>query len=378
MKQIEATYRIVTPMFLGGADTGLLADAIRPPSIKGALRFWWRALRWSALRDAAPDDASALVELHKQEAALFGAAASANGGSQASFILRTERRVAKQGVKNVVHEQLSRLPGARYLGYGLMERPCVEPDQIFTVQLRSRQTLDATVYQALIAFGLLGGLGSRVRHGFGSVALESVHSNDGSVKAWEPPSSQEGYATELQNIFGTTRLQPGLPPFTTLSALSRIDLVIRAEGPLKVLDGFGQAQMRYRSWGRNGMVLGTRSEMRFKEDHDWLKGARAATFHPRRVVFGLPHNYGKKEGDKVAGSHYARRSSPLLFHVHRLNQNSFVGVSVLMPAQFLPDGEQIKAGYVKVPQKVDWNILTDFIDGKDTEGKVRFATRQTI
>lgn len=39
---ITATFEIVTPMFLGDADQK--ATSIRPTAIKGALRFWWRAL----------------------------------------------------------------------------------------------------------------------------------------------------------------------------------------------------------------------------------------------------------------------------------------------------------------------------------------------
>jgi len=46
MQEIKATYKIVTPMFLGGADH---EEEIRVPSIKGALRFWWRALAWGAI-----------------------------------------------------------------------------------------------------------------------------------------------------------------------------------------------------------------------------------------------------------------------------------------------------------------------------------------
>ncbi len=44
MTVINATYRIVTPMFIGNAEQK--ADSVRPPAIKGALRFWWRALNW--------------------------------------------------------------------------------------------------------------------------------------------------------------------------------------------------------------------------------------------------------------------------------------------------------------------------------------------
>ncbi|HPU57120.1 MAG TPA: type III-B CRISPR module RAMP protein Cmr1, partial [Verrucomicrobiota bacterium] len=45
MKTLTATYRIVTPMFLGGANPESQAE-LRISSIKGALRFWWRALMW--------------------------------------------------------------------------------------------------------------------------------------------------------------------------------------------------------------------------------------------------------------------------------------------------------------------------------------------
>ena len=60
---LTATYRVVTPMFLGGADP-LREAELRVPSFKGALRFWWRAIMWSEVLD--------LVRLRQCEAALFG------------------------------------------------------------------------------------------------------------------------------------------------------------------------------------------------------------------------------------------------------------------------------------------------------------------
>jgi CRISPR-associated protein Cmr1 len=39
---LEATFRIVTPLFLGGAKPNDCAE-LREASIKGALRFWYRA-----------------------------------------------------------------------------------------------------------------------------------------------------------------------------------------------------------------------------------------------------------------------------------------------------------------------------------------------
>lgn len=71
---IQATYRIVTPMFIGDAEQN--ATGIAPQSVKGALRFWWRALMWGEIRsqDQFNTDEKALRELHEQEAKLFGIA----------------------------------------------------------------------------------------------------------------------------------------------------------------------------------------------------------------------------------------------------------------------------------------------------------------
>ena len=90
MPSITATFRIVSPMYLAGAEQ--TTAALRPPSIKGALRFWWRALNWSRhWQDAATQPAkdrehTALKSLHQEEARLFGLAATEGGGRQGVFI----------------------------------------------------------------------------------------------------------------------------------------------------------------------------------------------------------------------------------------------------------------------------------------------------
>ncbi len=42
MKTIEFECETITPMFLAGADGK--TPELRPPSIKGLMRFWWRAM----------------------------------------------------------------------------------------------------------------------------------------------------------------------------------------------------------------------------------------------------------------------------------------------------------------------------------------------
>lgn len=112
-EKISATYRIVTPMFIGDAEQQ--ASDISPTSVKGALRFWWRALNWGrCLQHEGNNQAAALSFLHAQEAALFGGLPETvkdeqsgdkrQSGGQGAFLLRVITREFDQPKKL---EQLS-------------------------------------------------------------------------------------------------------------------------------------------------------------------------------------------------------------------------------------------------------------------------------
>jgi hypothetical protein len=82
---------------------------------------------------------------------------------------------------------------------------------------------------------------------------------------------------------------------------------------------------------------------------------------------------------EVALADHKRRASPLLFHVHALGDKSFIGVSILLRSAFLPAGEKINAGGTDVPAKIEWNLLTDFLDGMEKHtGNPRFPHKVTI
>ena len=403
---IKATYRIVTPMFIGDAEQH--ATGISPASVKGALRFWWRALMWGKIRsnEKFSTDDAALRELYEQEAALFGIAMNeqrakdrtANG--QGQFTLRVELASGyKTTEKDTVHPQLKNHDAARYLGYGLMTafgidkgkltRSCINEDHRFTVKLSFKGTVDSSITNALIALGLLGGLGSRVRHGFGGIALEclEIEHNKHTTKLYEQPKTSNEYIAAIHSILNNLTTISH-PPFSAFSQETRIDLLEKSTTPYNVLNAFGKKMLLYRSWGKDGKVLGEESEKRFKADHDWSKGQYSRDFHPKRVIFGLPHNYGKgdhlavtpekhREPYPVGVYKHDRRASPLFFHVHKIG-SEYVGVSLLLPATFLPQGEKINAGGTNVPAKIEWSVLTDFLDGKDKKGNVRFQHKQSI
>lgn len=394
MQKLTATYRIVTPMFIGGANHE--AETIRPPSFKGVLRFWWRALNWGRFYEAnGRDDNIAMPKLHAEEARIFGYAADNNKDSgQGCFLLTIENTKLTSQLPPTVHQNLASKSAARYLGYGVIEafrsgprhveagqliRSCINEDQIFTVKLLFKDKVEDSIVEAMKAIGLLGGLGSRTRRGMGSIALESLKLDD--AEQWTRPTNEENYKGEIVNLFSTIKRPSVEPPFTAFWENSRIDLLLSSTTPYLVLDEFGKAMLDYRSWGKTtdtGIRLplpsGKKSEERFDKDHDWYRkpGWRKITankdFHPLRVVFGLPHNYDSKNKENmVNAANHERRSSPLIFHVHQLQANLFVGVSLYLPAKFLPDGEKIKAGSYDVPANVDWSVntvITNFLDGK--------------
>src|SRR6266849_5073751 len=111
---IEATYRVVTPLFCAGADPN--CPEIRVPSFKGVLRYWWRALAWARL-------SGDLNEIHREEEALFGSSHSGQSRVVMRLARTPELQIVSAGSLLTVSPVQPRVvgEGARYLGYGVME-----------------------------------------------------------------------------------------------------------------------------------------------------------------------------------------------------------------------------------------------------------------
>lgn len=245
-------------------------------------------------------------------------------------------------------------------------------------------TARRTLVDAVALLGLLGGLGSRSRRGFGSLSIQRLEVEDGphdSLAIASAPADIAGYTAILGQALGEGRFD-GEPPYSALSTKTTISVVARAPDPVKLMNDLGWAFQIYRSWGQSdrqnpGQHLhqfvggGRRAAIaagddkgdwyrpEFKEDHDTIHlrrgGDRSDDARDNRAVFGLPHNYGKMsgfstevawnqgsnlgDGDNVRG----RRASPLLFHIHELGEGrGYVGVLVLARSRFLPEGAHLR------------------------------------
>jgi CRISPR-associated protein Cmr1 len=383
MVTIEAEYRAVTPVFCAGADPN--QPELRAPGFKGVLRFWWRALAWSRL-------GGDLRKIHAEEERVFGGP----GAGCSSVVLQvaadepSRLRVAKQGQvlegggASVVGD------GARYLGYGLMEafasrkkntrsgellRACYLAPFRFKVRLRCLDNVtEADVNElarALCAIGSFGGLGARTRRGYGSVLLRDLRL-DGQ-QTWRAPDTLAD-CRALASEFMPAEAQLGLPPFTAFSRQSRIVLVkAGTERALELLDLVGREMVWFRSWGKDGKILGCADSLKlFRADHDLMAlPPRQRNRHPQRIAFGLPHNYGKTDEKKVEPADGSdRRASPLFIHIHECGDGP-VAVLAFLPAQFLPTGTEINVGGASVSLAHDeslWKPVADFLD--------RFTTKK--
>jgi len=382
---MEAQYHVTTPMFIG--DGEYTTRDVRPPSIKGALRFWWRALNWGTVLKQHGNINAALQALHAQEATLFGLAARDSQGGQGLFTL------------NVTQAPIPADPpmwqpgqGTQYLlGQGLWHfrdkllRRFIPAGHVFSVTATARGTVTTnrehqalwnSLEDALLALGMWGGLGSRARRGLGSVSIHALHGGQHSA-----PTTLEDYRTQARRLLECHAENADLPPFSAVSRHTRFSFSGLDTHAHSLLETMGSEMQLYRSWGNKGHVGGRQAECNFSEDHDTvLKAAQGARLDtpPKRIVFGLPHNYffsSLKQGNKIveisvkkdaAGE---RRASPLIMHVHQLPSGHCLAAQLLLPAVFLPGRHpqlQYKHGrtsYLDCPEtQIDWQVIHDFMD----------------
>jgi len=316
MDDISATFRIVTPMFIGGAEHEV-SGGVRPPSFKGALRFWWRALNWGRFRRSSESDAEALRELNREEARLFGAAAKVERGRRTGGQGVFQLRITSQpDLKKIVsdwpnlHTKRGEKSKSGYMGLGLFEmgdhkrRKGLKEGQDFEVSLLFRANADEgdreQIQDALKALGLFGGLGSRSRKAFGSVALMKM---DDESTACSDVSEYEAHCRAMMR----SDIQE-LPPFTAFSALARFGILETGHADPRKAHG-ALARVYFQVRGQNGEVKGK-----------------------DKLAFGLPLKGYTKEDD-------VRRGSPLLMHVHPVG-GQFVAGCLFLPAMFHPDYPQ--------------------------------------
>ncbi|WP_373500898.1 type III-B CRISPR module RAMP protein Cmr1 [Desulfococcus sp.] len=169
----EFEVEVVTPMFLGGANVN--EAELRTPSLKGMLRFWWRAT--CGISD--------IQEMKKNEAKIFG-----DTSYKAPFSAYIENvNHAVPLLKNLPKGETFEVKSSKgtfrlgiidYLAYGLRDQKKGYLRQHFPVGTKFNvnfiffnEEYENEVLKAFYSLVNFGGLGARSRNGFGCLSINA-------------------------------------------------------------------------------------------------------------------------------------------------------------------------------------------------------------
>ena len=343
MKTIKFECEVVTPMFLAGADGR--TPELRPPSIKGAMRFWWRAMNGHL----------PLEELKKKEAKIFGGSGENEGRSKVIIRIKNSSDL-KRGVNIKTDYNLAwyfnsknrRLEGKDsgigYLLYSTVLRESrfyFEDGQSFEINFMSNDL--ESLKQAVSSFwalSYLGGIGTRARRGGGNISIVSVVDNDNILKDTEIDfvikgnNNEEVSAWLIRNyqkaraIVNEGRDTDFVWEYSNLS-ISRFVISNR---------DFGRWQEALNDAGKRFL------EFRTDNKSDIFKAA----------VFGLPWKHIETNDKNVN-----RRSSPLIFKILKVG-DKYCWLVLRIAGEFLPSGVVLKEKRNRKTQKPDYSKIDEF------------------
>ncbi len=366
----------VTPLFLGGAEPNERAE-LRPPSLKGLLRYWYRAL-----------DAT----YRENEPRYFGSHDGATGQSPCLLRISNWQEGTEEWAQERHRERYTRGTGTHstngliYLGYTLRMKPnqrkAIPAGTRFELQIIPHPKSDSEELRhawlgALWALVHIGGAGSRARRGLGSLRIDGW-------SGWKeecdylPLPCRMSTPVDWRKATGIADARLLQRWFDAGKAHDRTAL---SEGRLfaLVMDG-------YASWEDALADAGLRLQRYRQRDGERLKDAQqsAATDYmvvkshlgqrtplvtgPRRAGFGLPltFRYGSLGGanTEFRGTLHDRMASPLFVRVFKLG-DKFHAAYIGLPTPMLPTGERLRE---KDGQRgLDWHpeahgVVRDFID----------------
>ncbi len=171
MKSITFYCEVITPMFLAGADGR--TPELRPPSIKGALRFWWRALNGHR----------SILDLKAREGEIFG-----NTEKQSGFYIEILSQPENLGEERLV-------PHKHFTATAFL------PGSTFSVRLVNR-TLPKNQFKNIanlfVLLSFLDGLGKRSRRGMGAFKINRVQTEG--IDFSLPEDSLDGILKLIKDI----------------------------------------------------------------------------------------------------------------------------------------------------------------------------------
>ncbi len=322
MKKLTFELEFITPAFIGGADP---KDAeLRPASFVGLLRWWWRVVLATFIRNT--------EELFKYESLLFGSQDRAG-----SVYLRLE---------NVPKASQEMNENFYILGQGARERKYIDARQRFKVVLICEDKY-VKLLESLsrLAFNF-GGIGYRARKGLGSMYIvgEEETLEVFRPQHWEKILKDTGIKTETPNM--------DLPNLKNLTILKKTESFTDSDWR-DVLGKLGELYREIR-------LKETKTPEYLSMVYYFLRNQREninlSRVELNNLPLGLPIMYqsrslARKEGDKTVRAQAQltwkldrednvsdrRRASTVLFSIKPGNIYALV-----FKCKFLPEGASLR------------------------------------
>lgn len=396
MPTLDFSLQLVSPAFIAGAmekkaDTNLRTkdgsipqhriiddEGLRVPSLRGVLRFWFRAKEIGAN----------LQEVAGREARVFG---STDIGQGLRFIptRSTNLHAMEIGAEN----DLIRGGEARaYLGYGPLNyvpehrrvtsrnkstyRDAFREGAEFHFRaIGSISQLDE-LKRCLLLLHLFGGVGSRSRRAWGSVAvtgdfIPKLKANE-SLKNWLERALSLVWADHVKPSH-----ESNLPKYSAFHANTEIRISQSIGTYRKAMEEFFEQFLAARLWR-----TGTRPRSTVAQnDHDWeMRDSAGVDVKdvPLRLAFGMPyfpqsreHNwkiqyFGYSANAKNSGrlEQIDRRASPLFLKVFRGPDQNLYAVALFLRAEFF-GGRKVEIGQDQKGMKQPfpgWKAVEDFMN----------------
>jgi CRISPR-associated protein Cmr1 len=365
LKEFRVTLETVTPLFLGGAEARGTPE-LRPPSIRGVLRYWLRAIVGSITGDN-------LTALKKAEADVYGNAGDQDGtGSPISIRKSNDNSLTPKPFSKFIEYKTSdgrikKRNGLSYLWFA--ERSTTsekersgltgEFDLVFSTRKIGIEGTACLLqaYSTLWLLAHLGGLGNRTHRGAGSVQGKSVKEIPTEIKKYTdkyPLQIQSATPDELAE-----ELQDGIEFVRSAFARNLQSGAITPESPFDILHpdvcNIYVTNKVFDSWELALNSLGEvykNFRMERSPDYPMIKSVKHTNDHlpqpVERVAFGLP--IPLSDDMVLQSSTHDRRTSPLSFHVVKLETKpeKYTVVIIWFKSRFLPD----KQGRNNEPEKL--------------------------
>jgi CRISPR-associated protein Cmr1 len=317
MMQVTFTLRVLTPLFLAGAEQS--QAELRSPAFRGLMRYWYRAL----VGGMAGTDAQGLKTVIEEEAKVFGAT---DRGSAVAVRVSAASQEPKEFTEPISRRTPTgwQATGKGYLLWTMAKSGRVEknnlkparwyfpPGTTFRVTLSSHSHDSTQFKQALAAFWLLsslGALGSRSRRCAGSVEVQSIdmmQANEFQMPALpfqSAPSLREMHSQIEQGLQATRSLLTQQAPSRQVNE-ARFDVLASGVCRIWLL----QEQQPWNSADAAMHALG-----------ESLQDYRSGVPIYQRGIFGFP----------LPKALNKRRASPLLLRVVKLQGGQYAGIAVL-------------------------------------------------